>query len=107
MLAVLLATAEVFIAKLRLFRVPELLAGSFLLALLAVTAANFFTVGREGDERHNFAILVDFAAGGLMLAAVLIVWRRDLRSIVRLLAWQGIALAAIPIVRGVYDDDAP
>lgn len=43
-LAVLLATFEVFIAKLRLFRVPELLAGSFLLALLAVTAANFFTV---------------------------------------------------------------
>ena len=43
-LAVVLATAEVFIAKLRLFRVPELLAGSFLLALLAVTAANFFTV---------------------------------------------------------------
>ncbi|MEZ0363749.1 respiratory chain complex I subunit 1 family protein [Mycobacterium sp. pUA109] len=43
-LATLLATAEVFIAKLRLFRVPELLAGSFLLALLAVTAANFFVV---------------------------------------------------------------
>ena len=35
----LLAGAEVFLAKLRLFRVPELLAGSFLLALLAVTAA--------------------------------------------------------------------
>jgi formate hydrogenlyase subunit 4 len=34
-----LAYAEVFLAKLRLFRVPELLAGSFLLALLAVTAA--------------------------------------------------------------------
>jgi formate hydrogenlyase subunit 4 len=44
-LAMLLASVEVFIAKLRLFRVPELLAGSFLLALLAVTAANFFTVG--------------------------------------------------------------
>jgi formate hydrogenlyase subunit 4 len=43
-LAALLAAAETFIAKLRLFRVPELLAGSFLLALLAVTAANFFTV---------------------------------------------------------------
>lgn len=42
-LVVLLAGAEVFLAKLRLFRVPELLAGSFLLALLAVTAANFFT----------------------------------------------------------------
>jgi formate hydrogenlyase subunit 4 len=42
-LAILLAGGEVFLAKLRLFRVPELLAGSFLLALLAVTAANFFT----------------------------------------------------------------
>lgn len=40
-LGMLLAGAEVFIAKLRLFRVPELLAGSFLLALLAVTFANF------------------------------------------------------------------
>lgn len=44
-LAALLATVEVFMAKLRLFRVPELLAGSFLLALLSVTAANFFTAG--------------------------------------------------------------
>ncbi|MGB8388801.1 respiratory chain complex I subunit 1 family protein [Mycobacterium sp.] len=43
-LAGLLATVEVFVAKLRLFRVPELLAGSFLLALLAVIAANFFAV---------------------------------------------------------------
>ncbi|MCI4674203.1 respiratory chain complex I subunit 1 family protein [Candidatus Mycolicibacterium alkanivorans] len=42
-LAGLLAAGEVFLAKLRLFRVPELLAGSFLLALLAVTAANFFS----------------------------------------------------------------
>ena len=40
-LGVLLAAGEVFVAKLRLFRVPELLAGSFLLALLAV-AASFF-----------------------------------------------------------------
>ncbi|MCA2226736.1 respiratory chain complex I subunit 1 family protein [Nonomuraea aurantiaca] len=36
-----LAAGEVFMAKLRLFRVPELLAGSFLMALLAV-AASFF-----------------------------------------------------------------
>lgn len=42
-LAGILAAAEVFLAKLRLFRVPELLAGSFVLALLAVTSANFFT----------------------------------------------------------------
>jgi formate hydrogenlyase subunit 4 len=34
-----LAAAEVFVAKLRLFRVPELLAGSFVLAFLAVTAS--------------------------------------------------------------------
>jgi hydrogenase-4 component E len=54
----------------------------------------------------TFAILIDFAGGGLMLAAVLIVWRRDLRAIVGLLAWQGVALAAIPIVRGVHDGDA-
>ena len=43
LLAGMLAAVEVFIAKLRLFRVPELLAGSFLLALLAVTASSFFT----------------------------------------------------------------
>jgi len=41
-LAGVLAAGEVFIAKLRYFRVPELLAGSFLLALLAVTASYFF-----------------------------------------------------------------
>lgn len=40
-LGALLAAAEVFVAKLRLFRVPELLAGSFLLSLLAVVAAFF------------------------------------------------------------------
>ncbi len=36
---VLIAIVEVFLAKLRLFRVPELLAGSFVLAFLAVTAS--------------------------------------------------------------------
>lgn len=41
LLAAALAAAEVFMAKLRLFRVPELLAGSFLLALLAVTTSYF------------------------------------------------------------------
>lgn len=40
-LGTVLAAGEVFVAKLRLFRVPELLAGSFLLSLLAVTAAFF------------------------------------------------------------------
>jgi formate hydrogenlyase subunit 4 len=41
LLGVALATAEVFMAKVRLFRVPELLAGSFLLAALAVSASFF------------------------------------------------------------------
>jgi formate hydrogenlyase subunit 4 len=42
-LGVGIALFEVFVAKLRLFRVPELLAGSFVLAVLAVTAAFFLT----------------------------------------------------------------
>ncbi len=41
--AAALGAGEVFIAKLRLFRVPELLAGSFVLGLLAVTTSYFLT----------------------------------------------------------------
>jgi hydrogenase-4 component E len=52
-----------------------------------------------------FASTIDLAAGALVLAAVLITWRRDLASIIRLLAWQGAALAAIPIIRGVQEGD--
>jgi formate hydrogenlyase subunit 4 len=40
-LAVALALIETSVAKLRLFRVPELLAGSFALALLSVTSVFF------------------------------------------------------------------
>jgi len=43
LLGALLAAAEVFWAKVRLFKVPELLAGSFLLALLAVASSYFLT----------------------------------------------------------------
>ncbi|WP_327091729.1 NADH-quinone oxidoreductase subunit H [Nonomuraea sp. NBC_01738] len=43
LLGALLAAGEVFMAKLRLFRIPELLAGSFLMALLAVAASYFLT----------------------------------------------------------------
>jgi hydrogenase-4 component E len=53
----------------------------------------------------TFTVSVDLAAGGLLLAAVLIVWRRDLTAIIRLLACQGAALAAVPILRGAYDGD--
>lgn len=43
--ATVLAVVEVFLAKLRLFRVPELLAGSFVLAFLAVTASYLVVQG--------------------------------------------------------------
>jgi hydrogenase-4 component E len=49
---------------------------------------------------------LDLAAGAFLLAAVLIVWRRELRAIVRLLAWQGTALAAFPLIEGVQQRDA-
>jgi hydrogenase-4 component E len=50
--------------------------------------------------------VLNLAAGAFLLAAVLIVWRRELRAIVKLLAWQGLALAAIPLTEGIYQDDA-
>ena len=53
----------------------------------------------------TFALIIDFASGGMLLAAVLVVWRRALRSIVTLLACQGLALAAIPIAAGAYLGD--
>ena len=53
----------------------------------------------------TYAGLLDLAAGAFLLTAVLIVWRRELRAIVRLLAWQGMALAAIPLVEGIYQGD--
>ncbi|MGV7516082.1 hypothetical protein PJM49_15625 [Mycobacterium kansasii] len=53
----------------------------------------------------NYAGVLELAPGGLILTAVLLVWRRDLRSIVRLLAAQGVALAAIPIIVGGHSHD--
>ena len=41
-LGTVLAVSEVFMAKWRLFRVPELLAGSFLFGVLAVSSSFFF-----------------------------------------------------------------
>ena len=53
----------------------------------------------------TYAGVLDLTAGAFLLAAVLIVWRRELRAIVRLLAWQGAALAAIPLTEGIYTGD--
>lgn len=50
--------------------------------------------------------VLNLAAGAFLLAAVLIIWRREVRAIVKLLAWQGVALAAIPVTEGIYQDEA-
>ena len=55
----------------------------------------------------TYAGVLDLTAGAFLLAAVLIVWRRELRAIVRLLAWQGAALAAIPLTEGISTGDVP
>ena len=54
----------------------------------------------------TYSGVLNLAAGAFLLTAVLIVWRRELRAIVVLLAWQGLALAAIPLTEGIYQDDA-
>ena len=54
----------------------------------------------------TYSGVLDLAAGAFLLTAVLIVWRRELRAIVVLLAWQGVFLAAIPIIEGVHEHDA-
>ncbi len=55
----------------------------------------------------GYPAALNLAAGATVLAAVLVVWRRDLRAIGWLLAAQGCALAAVPIVRGLHDGDRP
>ena len=53
----------------------------------------------------SYTGVLELAAGAFLLTAVLIVWRRELRAIVVLLAWQGVALAVIPITEGVQQGD--
>ena len=53
----------------------------------------------------TYAGVLNLAAGAFLLTAVLIVWRRELRAIVGLLAWQGVALAALPVTEGIHKHD--
>ena len=53
----------------------------------------------------TYAGVLNLAAGAFLLTAVLIVWRRELRAIVGLLAWQGVALAALPVTEGIHEHD--
>ncbi len=54
----------------------------------------------------GYASLLDLAAGAFLLTAVLMVWRRELPTMLRLLAVQGAALAALPLIRAFHDGDA-
>jgi len=53
----------------------------------------------------TYTALLQLAVSGLLLCAVLVVWRRELPALVRLLAVQGFALAAIPAIRGWHTRD--
>jgi hydrogenase-4 component E len=57
-------------------------------------------------QTTTYTGVLDLAAGAFLLTAVLIVWRRELRATVRLLAWQGVALAVIPLSVGMSQGDA-
>ncbi|WP_217562078.1 hypothetical protein [Streptomyces sp. GbtcB6] len=50
-----------------------------------------------------FTQLLDLACGAFLLAAVIVLWRRELAAIVRVFALQGIALAAIAVLLGTHE----
>ncbi|WP_043262695.1 hypothetical protein [Streptomyces sp. CT34] len=50
-----------------------------------------------------FTQLLDQACGGFLLAAVIVLWRRELAAIVRVFALQGVALAAIAVLLGAHE----
>ncbi|MGW3974699.1 hypothetical protein ACWEFD_36155 [Streptomyces ardesiacus] len=51
-----------------------------------------------------FTQLLDLACGAFLLAAVVVLWRRELAAIVRLFVLQGLALAAIALLLGVHEE---
>ncbi|MEU6379813.1 hypothetical protein [Streptomyces sp. NPDC046909] len=51
-----------------------------------------------------FTQLLDLACGAFLLAAVVVLWRRELAAIVRLFALQGMALAAIAVLLGAHEE---
>ena len=52
-----------------------------------------------------FSELIAVCAGMLLLTSVVMVWRHSLRASIRLLAIQGIVLAALVAVVGIYSSD--
>jgi len=53
-------------------------------------------------SQTTYAQLLDLGAGLVLVCAYLVVWRRGLVAIVRALAVQGFALAAVAVVLGVH-----
>jgi hydrogenase-4 component E len=53
-----------------------------------------------------FAQILDLVCGGMLLTAVLMLWRRELAAIVRLLIVQGVLLAAMAMLLGVREHSA-
>ncbi|WP_327231985.1 hypothetical protein [Streptomyces murinus] len=47
--------------------------------------------------------LLDLACGVFLLAAVLVLWRRELAAIIRVFALQGVALAALAVLLGAHE----
>lgn len=47
--------------------------------------------------------LLDLACGVFLLAAVLVLWRRELAAIIRVFALQGVALAAVAVLLGAHE----
>jgi len=50
--------------------------------------------------------LLDLACGGLLLTAVLVLWRRELAVIIRVFALQGVALAGLVAVLAAHEGSA-
>jgi hydrogenase-4 component E len=55
-------------------------------------------------SNNLFTELLDLACGAFLLAAVVVLWRRELAAIVRLFALQGLALAGIALLLGLHQD---
>lgn len=54
----------------------------------------------------TYTQLLDLACGVFLLAAVVVLWRRELAAIVRLFALQGLALAVIALLLGLHEERA-
>ena len=66
-----------------------------------MSAAGMMSASAElGTSGLASVQLLDLLCGGILLTAVLILWRRDLASIVRLLAVQGVLIAGLAALVG-------